>query len=736
MAHLVPKDLVELPFVDRVPNPLERPDQRRIEWIRNGDCLGAAEHAADNSGELNRGPVQVQKNAVTLMENEKVISDSLKEIIERVNSHDDALGSIGDDNLATKLEELEEQVAPLDDKITQNSQNLFLVGEAVTNIVSRLGTKPLLDIHDRNLFEDVFWVKKEIGNWAGKDVNDNDSPLTTDPTGLKARIVAQGLGISSNERRIVKLESDWIQSDVGALTSEIQDIRGELGRVSDAPATTVYRWIKDSNLKHDQYEQDLENLKNAVGGGGTGDTLDERITANTTKIEEHTLDIAGNTNQIVNIVAQIGDATTQDTMKYKISQSELKISELQGIVGLSEDQGLQKGVQDIRTEIGTDTLAGSIKNRITSTESNLLDTQREVASLTTKVGVNTAGSETGIYKRLVTMETNLNEPTTGLNDVVDTLKTSKVDEAPKDNNIYGRKDGAWERIAGGGAGGIQDAPNDGKEYVRKSENWFELNSQGIVIPEGQKLEIMKGSDKVSLIGVFADNLVVGAASSEITLSGKVKSFKSDSTFAITSSDATNANVISSSAGEVKIGDISTLTVLPTSNAKPVSVEMAGRKYDVLHEGNIEAYENKVYGGYSVEENSTETAVSQTPSAVKFGVDTKTNLHFNTANIVVSEGKLQFDTNTIGKVLNVVAEFRVTSQTAAKILFEIVNASNHVIASETIETDEWSVGKSAKIRMQGLSQLDIADDEIFVRVSNPTGTSSVIVKDGRFYVNSI
>ncbi|MGL5579844.1 MAG: hypothetical protein ACRDCE_02615, partial [Cetobacterium sp.] len=339
MAHLVPKDLVELPFVDRIPNPTERPDQRRIEWIRNGDCLGAAAHAADNGGELNRGPVQVQKNAVTLMENDKVISDSLKEIIERVNSHDDALGSIGDDNLATKLEELEVKVEPLDDKITQNSQNLFLVGEAITDIVARLGTKPLLDINDRNLFEDVFWVKKEIGNWAGKDVNDNDAPLIVNPSGLKARIVSQGLGIASNERRIVKLENDWIQSDVGALTSDIQDIRGELGRVSDAPPTTVYRWIRDSNSKHDQYERDLEALKNAVGGGGTGATLDQRITANTNKIEEHTLDIAGHTNQLNNVISQIGDATTQDTMKYKISQSEIKISELQGIVGMDEDQG-------------------------------------------------------------------------------------------------------------------------------------------------------------------------------------------------------------------------------------------------------------------------------------------------------------------------------------------------------------------------------------------------------------
>lgn len=736
MPHLLPKDLVELPYVDRLPNPDERPDQRRIEWIKNGECFGGAAHAADNSGELNRSGVQVQKNAVTLSTNDKIIDESIREIIERVNSHDDALGSIGDDNLATKLEALEEKVDPLDSMIVENTQKIFLIGEAIVDVTTRLGKKSPLDIHDRTLFEDTFWVKKEIGNWAGKDVNDNDNPLIVSPTGLKARIISQGLGISSNERRIGKLESDWIQSDVGTLTSDIQDIRGELGRVSDAPALGVYRWIKNSNDQHDQYDRDIDILKNIVGGGGTGDTLDERITKNTTKIEENVLNIADHENRISNIVSQIGDATVQGSMQYNITQSEMKLNVLEGIVGMSEDAGLQKGVQDIRNEIGTDAQAGTIKNRMVTTESKVLDAQRDVATLTTKVGDNTAGSETGIYKRLMTTETSLYEPNTGLVDIVGAMKTGKVDEAPKDGNVYGRKDGAWDRIAGGGAGGIQDAPNDGKDYVRKSENWSVLNVDGVVLPEGQKIQIMKGVDKLDLIALFDTNMVIGSQSSEITLSGKVKSFKADTTFAITSSDATNANIIASSAGILEIGDTSTETILKSGN-KSVKVETANGKKEVIHEGNIADHlPLRIHGGYYVADNDTKTTSTTTP--VKIEVDnTKVSaLALNTADVMMKEGKLVFTPKTIGSIVNVVVDLRIVTTGTDAVKFDIIDSSGAVVLSRSIETDEWSASKKSVLRMQGPVQIGVADEELTIMVSSTSGTDQVTVSDGMFYVFSI
>ncbi|MGL5305980.1 MAG: hypothetical protein ACRC9Y_07390, partial [Aeromonas veronii] len=421
MAHLVPKQIVELPYVDRVPNPSERPDQRRIEWIRNGDCLGAAEHAADNSGELNRGPVQVQKNAVTLIENDKIIGESLNEIIERVNAHDDALGSIGDDNLANKVEALEKTVEPLDEKIVENTQSIFLLGELAKSTRDKVGTKDDLDVNDRSVFSDLLWVKEEIGNWANKDVNDNDDVTKPIPTGIKARLVSHGLSISANERRIKALETDWVQSDVGALTSAVQDIRSELGRVVDAPVGGVYKWIIASSLNDVKFDTEIQSLKDIVGGQG-GETLDERIRKNTTDIHNNKVDQDDIDRRLGNLTAAVGDGTTQMTLTYKVNQNELNIAKLSSVVGSNEDSGLQKKVNDISNEMGTDDIDNSIKGRLVVNESSIREVKRDVATIETKIGDNTVGSETGIYRRISFLESDLESTGTGIKPRLDAVE--------------------------------------------------------------------------------------------------------------------------------------------------------------------------------------------------------------------------------------------------------------------------------------------------------------------------
>lgn len=741
MAHLVPKPIIGLPFVDRAPNPTERPDQRRIEWIRNGDCLGAAEHAADNSGELNRGPVQVQKNVITNHENDMIIESSLQEIIERVNSHDDVLGEIGDDNLATKVQELEEIVEPFDAKILKNTQDIFLIGESVTDITTRVGKKPILDIHDRTLFADVFWVKKEIGNWVGRDVNDNENPLIVEATGLKARLVSQGLGISANERRIQKLESDWVQSDVGALTSEIHDIRTELGNVIDAPVNSVYKWIKSADSSHEVFSNEISKLKDAVGGGTEGETLDQRITKNSNDIETNQLAIAATETNVDRITTRLGDTTIQHSLEYNLQQASRNVTELQSIVGMDEDSGLQKGVQDIRNEMGTDDQVNSIRGRISTAESKVFAAQQDVATLDTKVGNNTVGGETGIYKRLVVVESVLNDPIDGLTPKISTLEgivATKLDDAPSDGNIYGRKDKTWERIVGGSGGGIQDAPKDNKEYVRFDETWKELFSTGIVLPEGQKIEIMKGADKRNVISRFDDTVVIGESSTELTLSGKVKSFSSDTNFAITSSDVTNANVVSSNFGVLRLGDPVTQTILPSYTDNHIVVEVdGGVKHEILHEGNYREFLPLVVrGGFNITDNTTPTPANNTESTVILLTESAISTPSLTTVDVSRDGsKLMFTDRVLGHVVNAVVELRVQSTTDDTHTFELVTKDDTVMFSRTVEHDEWSPSKSAVVRFQCPAQL-IASDELIIRVKTTTGASDVTVTDGMFYVYSI
>lgn len=425
MPHLVPKIIVALPYVDRAPTPEERPDQRRIDWIKNGDCLGAAEHAADNSGELNRGPVQVQKNSTTLYENELIIDSSLKEIIERVNSHDDALGGIGDDNLAIKVSELEDAVAPLPVGILTNKQMIFLnTGETLKLKSVNGGRDPILDKTDRPIFDDLYYVKNQIGAWAGKDINGNIDETIVNPTGLIGRIVSQGLAINKNKNDITILEDEWRDSDVGKLKADIDQMRSELGETEKAPKPNMYLWSVVSDEKHVEFRKDIDALKLAVGDV-VGDTLDVRITANKDKSEQNALAIVNTNDMVNNINTIIGDTTQPTTMVYNINQNSLDIGKLKGIVGEDVHSGLQAQVTSITNEFGTDDTPNTIKGRIKANETSITLTGNEVATLSTKVGNNAAGSETGLYRRVVDLEGSI------------------IEDAPKDGDSYVRKDGAW-----------------------------------------------------------------------------------------------------------------------------------------------------------------------------------------------------------------------------------------------------------------------------------------------------
>lgn len=589
MPHLVPKDLTALPFVDRVPDPNERPDQRRIEWIRNGECLGAAEHINDNKGELNRGPVQVQKNASTLMDNEKVIDSSLREIIERVNSHDDALGSIGDDNLADKVQELEEKVEPFEAEIKANKLAIFIAGETIKANDKKVGVRPDEDPTTRDVMNDLLFVKKEMGNYSGKDFNGNDVPGVTETSGMKARIINNGLSIAQNTRRIAQLEDDWIQSDVGALTANIEQIRQELGQTDDAPTDSVYEWIKESDTKQKDQDTDIERLKVAVGiDSGSTETLDQRISTNTAAIATNQNSITENSDKIRNIETKIGDSTTPQGMEYRLIDTERKVSTLNNIVGQTDDDGLRKKVQDVMDEIGDDGTVGSIKGRIVTNENNILTDQRSIATLQTQIGNSTAGSESGLFKRIGAAEEALfgdGQGSKGLSDIVVDLAVEvadKVADVDSDGKTYARSDKAWVEITNDS---IEEAPQDDKSYVRKTGTWVDMFQNGLVLPANKNIVFTVGNNTIEAMSAVDGKIVVGVDANKVELKGTVEPFKVGAGFKI-SSGAANTDKIHILDDTITLGSNGVQTVVSTGAGKTFQVNVGAQKYDVLHKGNF------------------------------------------------------------------------------------------------------------------------------------------------------
>ncbi|WP_457833069.1 hypothetical protein, partial [Staphylococcus aureus] len=75
-------DLTPLPYVNGLPDE----GQSRVNWIKNGEELTGASTKNGVDGNLNRGPVQVQKNVEVLDGNIVVVRDSLEQSNVRIKN--------------------------------------------------------------------------------------------------------------------------------------------------------------------------------------------------------------------------------------------------------------------------------------------------------------------------------------------------------------------------------------------------------------------------------------------------------------------------------------------------------------------------------------------------------------------------------------------------------------------------------------------------------------------------
>ncbi|MGL4522756.1 MAG: hypothetical protein ACRCWQ_09425 [Bacilli bacterium] len=587
MSEIIPKEILELPYVDRTPDPIERPDQRRVQWIQNGECLGAAESSIDNSGELNRGPVQVQKNVATLIENDRTINESLTEVIDRVNAHDVVLGEIGDDNLANKVLGLELAVLPMEEDILLNKQEIFLLNEETEAITESIGFRDPDDETPRNIMEDLFYVKTELGNYESKDINGNEKDGNP-ASGMKQRLVAQGLGISSNERRIRLLEEEWEQSDVSALQTQMTTLRLEVGPTALKPANkSIYQWIRAADAIHAKTESDIDKI-NEIVGTETGESLDDRITENTTKIHENRNNIETLENSVSEINKTIGNSTLPNTISFRLNETEKLANDLELIVGKSESEGMRASVASVVAKVGSDADAASLSGRVKTIEGDMTSTQREVSTLKIQVGSNTPGSETGLHNRMTMAETVLNG-TTGTNGVisdVDTLKTSiatKIDDAVDDKR-YVRTKERWIELSAG----IDDVAVANKEFVRRQGEWKELGWNGYHIANGQKITYDNNGTSVDVFSynVADTSVVLGQIGYSLTLQGEVKGTIRTSDFELV--DVVDGKYVQCSAGEVIVGGDAFQVKLAAGegDTKPVSVVDLSGTHTILHEGNF------------------------------------------------------------------------------------------------------------------------------------------------------
>lgn len=496
------KDIKGLPFVNGAPDPTIRPDQARIDWIVNGECLAGADTKTSDEGSLNRVGVSVQKNITQLEENTKTIKDSLDEAIDVINTHSEILEQSDNLDLIETSQRHTDEIETLNFATVQNAQRIETISEESQKNTNEIGVVPSHDKADRNIREELEWQKNEMGSYPGFDYNGKPN-IDSRGTGMKSRIINNSMAISDHNARLNKVEYNWQTSDIGALTREQQALRAEMGPSKDkVPGHSVYNRLKVVENTANANKTDTSKLNEHTGVSsfprGNILTLVELVDSNSgliASLEEH---LQATDEKLIIVETTLGDESTVDTVIYNQKVTTKDIKDLYDIVGKSNSEGLRYSVAVLETEIGQDNQPGTVKNRILLTENGIRDLNMSVDAIQDALGIDGTGSGT-FADRVTELELQVNGDENGATEF------EKTGLYPYAYQLFSE--------------GVLTDVIDSKVYVRSKDKWVELGETGINLKAPLSV-----SDEV-FIAQVDDKIELGSAGSSLKINSNVEDLK-------------------------------------------------------------------------------------------------------------------------------------------------------------------------------------------------------------------
>lgn len=437
--------LPKIPFVDGVPSDTT---QTPINWIINGETLDGAKTKVTNEGSLNRCGVLVQKNAVQLETNTITQTSKINEVIDQVNLISENLAAISDESVIDKLDKVVADVDVLKVEMTAEQATSASHTLKIQDLEKEIGPwDASTDPKHRTIRKDIIFLKGELGAYPGFN-EDGDVDPTSTGSGVKYKVMTNAQAISIHEGRITKLEDDWANSDVGHLTDEVTDLRNEMGPKHLATFESVYVRLNHIGDDITSTNTEISNINQYIGrtGSGGSGSIDSRMTAAEGDIDtlqtQMNDPVVGVLPRVILLENAVGNSQVPGSIRYDISTMKRDISDLNMIVGESSDDGLRGEMAQVMTDIGTDSQPTSIKGRLLTVENTQRDDHQVLADVVaivgntssglvatniamgkvlygdatssdpfikdgvqktardskTAIGVNTSGSETGIYK--------------------------------------------------------------------------------------------------------------------------------------------------------------------------------------------------------------------------------------------------------------------------------------------------------------------------------------------------
>ncbi|ULA51994.1 fibritin [Escherichia phage vB_EcoM-RPN187] len=474
--------LVDLPYVDGPPDA----GQSRIEWIKNDEEITGADTKYGSEGVMNRPIVEVQRNVEALDVNIKTIASSLNTANEDIKVIQGILDVSGDVDALAQIGQNTQDIDVIKVTVQTHASELNDLNEHIDANTDDIGVyNQETDSVYRTVRNDLLWIKNELGQYTGQDINGVPTP-GNDSTGMKRRIMTNSSVIVDHGVRLTDLETKFADSDVGSLTNEVEHLREEMGPRTSF-TTPVFSRLSGIDLTLSRQNADLDGIKQSIGYPNTTSII-TTTNANSSAINDINLELnqsGGIKPRLTTVETAIGSDDLPTTIQGRIKLNTDAIGALNTVVGSDSSSGLRFNVSWLNNVVGVDASGGkpepdgSLLYRTRVLEGSISEMSNDIQNVQTDVGTNTTGIK-GSVNTLNTLinGTNPNGSTveergilptvkshdTTINGLTSRIATLETDLAAAEAEIQTLKD----------AGYIEDAPSDGKFYVRKDGAWVEL----------------------------------------------------------------------------------------------------------------------------------------------------------------------------------------------------------------------------------------------------------------------
>lgn len=474
--------LVDLPYVDGPPDA----GQSRIEWIKNDEEITGADTKYGSEGVMNRPIVEVQRNVEALDVNIKTIASSLNTANEDIKVIQGILDVSGDVEALAQIGQNTQDIDVIKVTVQTHASELNDLNKHIDANTDDIGVyNQETDSVYRTVRNDLLWIKNELGQYTGQDINGVPTP-GNDSTGMKRRIMTNSSVIVDHGVRLTDLETKFADSDVGSLTNEVEHLREEMGPRTSF-TTPVFSRLSGIDLTLSRQNADLDGIKQSIGYPNTTSII-TTTNANSSAINDINLELnqsGGIKPRLTTVETAIGTDDLPTTIQGRIKLNTDAIGALNTVVGSDSSSGLRFNVSWLNNVVGVDASggkpepAGSLLYRTRALEGSIGEMSNDIQNIQTDVGTNTTGIK-GSVNTLNTLinGTNPNGSTveergilptvkshdTTINGLTSRIATLETDLAAAEAEIQTLKE----------AGYIEDAPSDGKFYVRKDGAWVEL----------------------------------------------------------------------------------------------------------------------------------------------------------------------------------------------------------------------------------------------------------------------